>query len=69
MNKVNIKYRQNFYENKAKELNVKSSKDAKKIYEGLMHYARLTDKYGCEQVQQWFNILQGKGDNLLRGDK
>ncbi|WP_077318164.1 hypothetical protein [Virgibacillus proomii] len=69
MNKPNKKYRDNFYAKKASELNVKSPKDAKQIYEGLKHYTRLIEKYGYDQVQQWFNVLQGKSKDLFGGDK
>jgi len=69
MKKKNKKYSDNFYVSKANELNVKSPKDAKQIYEGLKHYTRLTDKYGHDQVQEWFNVLQEKSNESLGGDK
>jgi hypothetical protein len=69
MKKANKSYREEFYTKKAVELNVNSQKEAKQIYEGLKHYARLTEKYGLNQVHHWLSVLQGISNSSIGGDK
>lgn len=69
MKKTNKSYREDFYAKKAVELNAKSSKEAKQIYEGLKHYTRLKEKYGLNHVKRWINVLEGGGKSTKGGDK
>ncbi|MCP1156608.1 hypothetical protein [Bacillus infantis] len=69
MKKTNKSYHEEFYAKKAVELNVKSTKEAKQIYEGLKHYARLTEKYRLNQVQHWHSVIQGISNSSIGSDK